>query len=121
RRRDGLPLPRRAELRLRRLAGDDAALPRAPRRGGDPRLVPPHPCPRRHVPERDAGPRLVRRRPIGVSDADPVSWLVVERGWSVVAADGTALGNVAEVIGDTGKDIFNGISVSAGLLKRPKY
>jgi hypothetical protein len=56
-----------------------------------------------------------------VSDADPVSWLVVERGWSVVAADGTALGNVAEVIGDTGKDIFNGISVSAGLLKRPKY
>jgi uncharacterized protein YrrD len=56
-----------------------------------------------------------------VSDADPVSWLVVETGWSVVAADGTALGNVAEVIGDTGKDIFNGISVSAGLLKRPKY
>jgi uncharacterized protein YrrD len=53
--------------------------------------------------------------------AEPVSWLVVERGWSVVAADGTALGNVAEVIGDTGKDIFNGLSVSAGLLKRPKY
>jgi hypothetical protein len=35
--------------------------------------------------------------------------------------DGTAVGTVGEVIGDTGKDIFNGLSVSAGLLKRPKY
>jgi hypothetical protein len=56
-----------------------------------------------------------------VSDADPVSWLVVEPGWRVVGADGTAVGTVQEVIGDTGKDIFNGLSVSAGLLKRPKY
>jgi hypothetical protein len=56
-----------------------------------------------------------------VSDADPVSWLVVEHGWKVVAADGSAVGTVEEVIGDTGKDIFNGLSVSPGLLKRPKY
>ena len=53
--------------------------------------------------------------------ADPVSWLLVERGWKVRAADGTSLGTVDEVIGDTGKDIFNGLSVSPGLLKRPKY
>ena len=53
--------------------------------------------------------------------ADPVSWLLVEHGWKVVAADGTALGSVEEVIGDTGEDIFNGISVSPGLLRRPKY
>ena len=53
--------------------------------------------------------------------SDPVSWLVVEHGWRVVASDGTALGTVREVIGDTGKDIFNGLSVSPGLLKRPKY
>ena len=53
--------------------------------------------------------------------ADPVSWLLVERGWKVRAADGTSLGTVEEVIGDTGKDIFNGVSVSPGLLKRPKY
>lgn len=53
--------------------------------------------------------------------ADPVSWLVIERGWRVAAADGTAVGTVQEVIGDTGDDIFNGLSVSAGLLKRPKY
>jgi uncharacterized protein YrrD len=56
-----------------------------------------------------------------VSDADPVSWLVVEHGWRVVAADGSALGTVHDVIGDTGKDIFNGLAVSPGLLKRPKY
>jgi Uncharacterized protein conserved in bacteria (DUF2171) len=56
-----------------------------------------------------------------VSGADPVSWLVVEHGWKVSAADGTALGTVEEVIGDTGNDIFNGLSVTPGLLKRPKY
>ena len=56
-----------------------------------------------------------------MSDADPVSWLVVEHGWKVVATDGSAVGTVEEVIGDTGKDIFNGLSVTPGLLKRPKY
>ena len=56
-----------------------------------------------------------------MSDADPVSWLVVENGWKVVAADRSSVGTVHEVIGDTGKDIFNGLSVSPGLLKRPKY
>ena len=55
------------------------------------------------------------------SGADPVSWLVVEPGWRVVAADGMAVGTVHDVIGDTGKDIFNGLAVSPGLLKRPKY
>ena len=52
---------------------------------------------------------------------DRVSWLLVEHGWKVVAADGSSLGAVAEVVGDTGEDIFNGVSVSPGLLKRPKY
>jgi uncharacterized protein YrrD len=53
--------------------------------------------------------------------ADPVSWLVVEPGWEVVAADGSAVGTVRDVVGDTGKDIFNGLSVSPGLLKAAKY
>jgi uncharacterized protein YrrD len=53
--------------------------------------------------------------------ADPVSWLLVEHGWKVVAADGKGVGSVEEVVGDTDKDIFNGLSVAAGLLKRPKY
>ncbi|HYZ78212.1 MAG TPA: DUF2171 domain-containing protein [Gaiellaceae bacterium] len=53
--------------------------------------------------------------------SDPVSWFLVEHGWKVVAADGKPVGSVEEIAGDTGKDIFNGISVSPGLLKRPKY
>jgi hypothetical protein len=52
---------------------------------------------------------------------EPVAWLVIEPGWSVVAADGSEIGKVDEIVGDSGKDIFNGLSVSAGLLGRPKY
>ena len=52
---------------------------------------------------------------------DPASWLVVEKGWEVVGSDGSDLGTVAELIGDTGKDIFNGLSVSPGLLKGNRY
>ena len=52
---------------------------------------------------------------------DPVSWFLVEHGWKVLSADGAPIGTVDEVIGDTGKDIFNGVSVSPGLLKRAKY
>jgi hypothetical protein len=53
--------------------------------------------------------------------ADPVSWLVIDPGWAVVAADGSELGKVEEVVGDTGVDIFNGLSVSTGFLARPRY
>jgi hypothetical protein len=53
--------------------------------------------------------------------ADPVSWLVIEPGWEVVASDGAELGKVEEVVGDTGVDIFNGLSVSTGFLAKPRY
>ncbi|HEY8192840.1 MAG TPA: DUF2171 domain-containing protein [Gaiellaceae bacterium] len=53
--------------------------------------------------------------------SDPVSWLMIERGWNVVAADGTEVGKVEEIVGDTGADIFNGLSISTGLLGKPKY
>jgi hypothetical protein len=53
--------------------------------------------------------------------ADPVSWLVIEPGWRVVSADGSEVGHVDEIVGDTGKDIFNGLAVASGLLGRPKY
>ena len=53
--------------------------------------------------------------------ADPVSWLVVEAGWDVVTADGERVGEVREIVGDTGKDIFNGLVVSPGLLKAARY
>lgn len=52
---------------------------------------------------------------------DPVSWLVVERGWKVLGSDGSKLGSVDEVLGDTGNDIFDGLAVSPGLLKNPRY
>jgi uncharacterized protein YrrD len=52
---------------------------------------------------------------------DPVAWLVIEAGWEVVASDGSRLGEVKEVIGDANADIFDGLSVSTGLLKKPKY
>ncbi len=52
---------------------------------------------------------------------DPVSWLLIESGWEVRGADGSELGSIAEVVGDSGKDIFNGLVVSPGLLKQNRY
>ena len=56
-----------------------------------------------------------------MSDHQRVSWLVIEPGWTVVAADGTEVGRVEELVGDSGKDIFNGLAVSTGWLAKPKY
>ena len=53
--------------------------------------------------------------------ADPVSWLLIEPGWRVVDASGEELGRVEAVTGDSGADIFDGLSVSSGVLARPKY
>lgn len=51
----------------------------------------------------------------------PVSWLVVERGWKVVDAEGAEVGRVHDVVGDSGEDIFNGLTISHGLLGRTRY
>jgi hypothetical protein len=51
----------------------------------------------------------------------PVSWLMIEPGWEVVAADGEHLGKVAERIGDSNVDIFDGLSVSPGLTGKNRY
>lgn len=50
-------------------------------------------------------------------DPTPVSWLLIEPGWKVHAADGTEIGRVEEVVGDTTKDIFSGLAISSGLLQ----
>lgn len=42
---------------------------------------------------------------------DPVSWLLVERGWTVVDADGKKVGKVDEVLGNEQADIFHGLIV----------
>ena len=53
--------------------------------------------------------------------ADPKSWLVIEPGWKVLAADGSEVGKVHETLGDQELDIFDGLAVSTGLLSRPTY
>ena len=54
-------------------------------------------------------------------NATPVSWLMIEPGWEVVAADGERVGKVAERIGDSNVDIFDGLSVSPGLTSKNRY
>ena len=46
---------------------------------------------------------------------------MIDPGWRVTAADGSEIGRVEEVVGDTGSDIFNGLAVSSGLLAKAKY
>jgi uncharacterized protein YrrD len=53
--------------------------------------------------------------------ADPVSWMVIEHGWTVAGRDGRELGTVHEVVGDANADIFTGLTIDHGLLKRPRY
>lgn len=43
--------------------------------------------------------------------SDPVSWLLVRRGWQVVSSDGVTVGRIGAVRGEPAKDIFNGVVV----------
>ena len=52
---------------------------------------------------------------------DPVSWMVVERGWKVIDSSGKRLGYVDEILGDPKADIFDGLNVSHGLLSGTEY
>ena len=42
---------------------------------------------------------------------DPVSWLMVEPGWTVLDEHGEKVGKVDEVLGDEQVDIFHGLLV----------
>jgi hypothetical protein len=53
--------------------------------------------------------------------ADQVSWLMIETGWKVLAADGTEVGKVDEVAGDSSADIFDGLAVATTALGKPRY
>lgn len=53
--------------------------------------------------------------------ADPVAWNMIEHGWKVLGAAGNELGTVHEVIGDVDADIFNGLTIQSGLLKKTRY
>ena len=52
---------------------------------------------------------------------DPVSYLLIEEGWDVDGSDGQRAGGVREVVGDLQADIFDGITVDAGLMKTLRY
>ena len=56
-----------------------------------------------------------------MTERDPVSWFLIEAGWTVVDAAGEEVGSVDEVIGDSSDDIFNGLSISTSLLGKPRY
>jgi hypothetical protein len=45
---------------------------------------------------------------------DPVSWLQIESGWSVVGSDGELVGSVVTVAGDKHEDIFDGLAIDVG-------
>jgi hypothetical protein len=52
---------------------------------------------------------------------DPVSWLMIEPGWRVDAADGTEVGRVEEVTGDSNADIFDGLAIAFSALGKQHY
>lgn len=52
---------------------------------------------------------------------DPVSYLMIEPGWTVVGSDGEEIGNVSEVRADDSRDIFDGLMVKAKLLGAARY
>ena len=43
---------------------------------------------------------------------DPVSWLLIEPGWTVYDASGKKIGKVTEVLADEQTDIFHGLLVA---------
>ena len=47
----------------------------------------------------------------GSEATDPVSWLQIAQGWSVVTSDGVSVGSVVQVEGDKQDDIFDGLAV----------
>jgi hypothetical protein len=53
--------------------------------------------------------------------SDPVSWLMIETGWKVLAADGSEVGEVDEVAGDDTEDIFDGLAIATSALGEPRY
>jgi len=53
--------------------------------------------------------------------ADPVAWAMIETGWKVVASDGSEAGEVDEVVGDSGADIFDGLAIATSMFGKPRY
>ncbi len=46
---------------------------------------------------------------------------MIEPGWKLLAADGSEVGRVEEVLGDEEHDIFDGLAAATRLLAKPVY
>lgn len=46
---------------------------------------------------------------------------MIEPGWEVVDSAGESVGRVEEVLGDKNRDIFDGLAVSTGIVRKPTY
>jgi hypothetical protein len=55
------------------------------------------------------------------SPADPSSWLLIEKGWRVLASDSQEVGRVVAVTGDPGRDIFNGLAFRPPERREARY
>jgi uncharacterized protein YrrD len=53
--------------------------------------------------------------------ADPVAWNMIEPGWTVCEASGEEIGHVHQLTGDHNADIFDGLVIGHGLLRKDKY
>ncbi|MDQ3958441.1 MAG: DUF2171 domain-containing protein [Actinomycetota bacterium] len=51
----------------------------------------------------------------------PISWLALEEGTPILAADGSEIGRVLEVVADEQKDIFSGVVFRPGLLDGRRF
>ena len=52
---------------------------------------------------------------------DPVAWVMIEKGWRVIDANGDQVGTVDAVTGDENADIFDGLTIKQGILSKDKY
>lgn len=57
----------------------------------------------------------------GTGVSNPVSWLQIEQGWSVVDSDGSVVGSVLSVGGDKQDDIFDGLAISVAEREPARY
>ena len=46
---------------------------------------------------------------------------MIDAGWKVLAADGSEVGKVDEVTGDSNADIFDGLAIATSALGKPRY
>jgi hypothetical protein len=53
--------------------------------------------------------------------SDPVAWTMIEHGWSVCDVGGEEVGKVGQITGDESRDIFDGLTISTGVMGGRKY